>query len=191
MSASRPQAVVIGASSGALEALSVILPALPRAFDLPVIIVVHIPPDKKSILADLFDEKCAIRVLEAEDKEPIRGGTAYFAPPGYHLQVEKDKSLSLSNDHPVLFSRPSVDVLFESATDAYGEALIAIVLSGANQDGANGLKAVIAAGGTGLVQHPDEAFSRAMPEAAIALCPTAKVLSLQGIALYLKRIDKV
>ena len=147
MSGTAPQAVVIGASSGALDALSVILPSLPSQYGLPIIVVVHIPPDKASILATLFDGKCNIRVVEAEDKEPIRGGIAYFAPPGYHLQVEADKTLSLSNDHPVRFSRPSVDVLFESAADAYGDALVAIVLTGANEDGANGLKAVIAAGG--------------------------------------------
>jgi two-component system chemotaxis response regulator CheB len=191
MSSTVPQAVVIGASSGALDALSVILPSLPSRYRLPIMVVVHIPPDKTSILAALFDGKCNIRVIEAEDKEPISGGTAYFAPPGYHLQVETDKTLSLSNDHPVRFSRPSVDVLFESAADAYGEALVAIVLTGANEDGANGLKTVIAAGGTGIVQDPGEAFSSSMPAAAIALCPPARVLSLQEIARYLQRIEKV
>lgn len=191
MNTSPAQAVVIGASSGALEALSLILPSLPRQYGLPVIVVVHIPPDKKSVLAELFDEKCDIRVVEAEDKAPLLAGTAYFAPPGYHLLVEMDKSLALSTDHPVLFSRPSVDVLFESAADAYGEALIAIVLTGANHDGAHGLKCVIEAGGRAIVQQPDEAFSPMMPEAAIALCPAADVLSLAEISLYLQRIEKV
>ena len=88
-------------------------------------IVVHVPPDKKSVLAELFQAKCGIEVREAEDKEPISGGTVYFAPPDYHLLVETDKSLSLSNDEPVLYSRPSIDVLFESAADAYGPSLIA------------------------------------------------------------------
>ena len=120
----KAEAVVIGASAGALEALSVILPSLPADYGLPVIIVVHVPPDKKSLLAELFQAKCGIEVREAEDKEPIRGGTAYFAPPDYHLLVETDKSLSLSDDEPVLFSRPSIDVLFESAADAYGPSLI-------------------------------------------------------------------
>jgi two-component system chemotaxis response regulator CheB len=191
MSNAVPQAVVIGASSGALEALSVILPSLPDQFRLPIMVVVHIPPDKTSILAELFDAKCNLRVIEAEDKEPIQAGTVYFAPPGYHLQVETDKTLSLSNDHPVRFSRPSVDVLFESAADAYGGGLVAIVLTGANEDGANGLKTVVASGGTGVVQDPNEAFSSAMPAAALALCPTASVLSLQEIARYLHRIEKV
>jgi two-component system chemotaxis response regulator CheB len=191
MSGTAPQAVVIGASAGALDALSGILPSLPAQYRLPILVVVHIPPDKTSLLAEIFDDKCNIRVVEAEDKEPIRAGTAYFAPPGYHLQVETDKTLSLSNDHPVRFSRPSVDVLFETAADAYGDALIAIVLTGANEDGANGLKTVIAAGGTGIIQDPAEAFSSMMPAAAIALCPTASVLSLEEIARYLHRIGKV
>ena len=134
------EAIVIGASAGALEALSAILPALPEGFRLPVIVVVHVPPDKRSVLAELFQAKCRVSVREAEDKEPIVGGTVYFAPPDYHLLVEADEHLSLSSDEPVLFSRPSIDVLFESAADAYGPALIAIILTGANQDGAEGMR---------------------------------------------------
>jgi two-component system chemotaxis response regulator CheB len=190
MTARPAKAVVIGTSAGALEALSAILPALPADYALPIMIVVHVPPDKKSILAELFQAKCRIDVHEAEDKEPISGGTAYFAPPDYHLLVEADKSLSLSVDEPVLYSRPSVDVLFESAADAYGPDLIAIVLSGANQDGAKGLKAVAEAGGTAIVQNPAGAYASAMPEAAIAECPGARVLSLNEIALYLQDIEK-
>jgi len=183
-------AIVIGASAGALEALSVILPSLPAGYALPVLVVVHLPPDKTSILAELLQAKCAIRVREAEDKEPISAGTAYFAPPDYHLLVETDRSLSLSNDEPVLWSRPSVDVLFESAADAYGPGLIAIVLTGANQDGAKGLKAVAEAGGTAIVQSPTVAYAAAMPEAAIAECPDARVMSLQEIATYLQDVEK-
>ena len=136
MTTDEAEAVVIGASAGALEALSVILPSLQKGFRLPVMVVVHVPPDKRSVLVELFQAKCRLPVREAEDKEPISGGTIYFAPADYHLLVELDKSLSLSSDEPVLFSRPSIDVLFESAADAYGSALIAIVLTGANQDGA-------------------------------------------------------
>jgi two-component system chemotaxis response regulator CheB len=182
------QAVVIGASAGALEALSVILPGLPASFSLPVMIVVHVPPDKRSILADLFRQKCRIDVREAEDKEPIQGGTIYFAPPDYHLQVEADKRLSLSNDEPVLFSRPSIDVLFESAADAYGAGLLAIVLTGANHDGAQGAKAVGNAGGAIIVQTAEGAFAPAMPEAALAACPDARVLPLPEIAEYLRKV---
>jgi two-component system chemotaxis response regulator CheB len=183
------EAVVIGASAGAWEALSAILPALPAHFSLPLMIVVHMPPDRPSILAELFQTRCRIAVREAEDKEPIVGGTAYFAPPDYHLLVEADKHLSLSSDEPILYSRPSIDVLFESAADAYGPALIAVVLSGANEDGAAGIKAVADAGGTAIVQNPESAFAAAMPEAAKAACPGAQVLSLQEIAVYLEKVS--
>jgi two-component system, chemotaxis family, protein-glutamate methylesterase/glutaminase len=186
----KAEAIVMGASAGALEALSSILPFLPVDYGLPVIIVVHVPPDKKSIMAELFQAKCGIEVHEAEDKEPIRGGTVYFAPPDYHLLVETDKSLSLSNDEPVLYSRPSLDVLFESAADAYGPGLIAVVLTGANQDGAKGLRAVAEAGGTAIVQSPEGAYAAAMPEAAIAECPSARIMSLKEIATYLQDVEK-
>jgi two-component system chemotaxis response regulator CheB len=184
------EAIVIGASAGALEALSVILPPLPADYRLPVFVVVHLPPDKKSILTELFRAKCKIKIREAEDKEPIAGGTAYFAPPDYHLLLETNKSLSLSDDEPVLYSRPSVDVLFESAADVYGPSLIAIVLTGANQDGAKGLKAIADAGGTAIAQSPNEAYASAMPEAAIAQCPDARVMSLKEIAIYLQDVWK-
>ncbi|WP_075289453.1 chemotaxis protein CheB [Pararhizobium arenae] len=181
------KAVVIGASAGALEALSVILPQLPADVTPPVMIVVHVPPDKRSVLSELFQAKCRVAVLEAEDKEPIRSGTVYFAPPDYHLLVETNGLLSLSSDEPVLFSRPSIDVLFESAADAYGAGLTAVVLSGANQDGAQGLASVVEAGGTAIVQDPDTAFASAMPQAAVAMCPTALIMSLEEIATYLQK----
>jgi two-component system, chemotaxis family, protein-glutamate methylesterase/glutaminase len=189
MSGVPPEAVVIGASAGALESLSIILPALPAQSTLPLMIVVHLPPDRRSVMADIFRAKCSVPVQEAEDKEPITDGTIYFAPSNYHLLIEADRSLSLSNDEPVLYSRPSIDVLFESAADAYGNALVAIVLSGSNHDGAAGLKAVVAAGGLGIVQRPDAAFASAMPEAAKAMSPSAQVLSLDEIAAYLKKVS--
>jgi two-component system, chemotaxis family, protein-glutamate methylesterase/glutaminase len=184
------EAVVIGASAGALEALSVILPSFPEGFGLPVMVVVHVPPDKKSVLAELFSEKCAIKVVEAEDKEPIDGGTIYFAPADYHLLVEPDKSLSLSDDEPVFFSRPSIDVLFESAADAYGPSLIGVILTGASGDGALGMRAIVDAGGMAIVQSPEDAYAPTMPEAALAACPTAQVLSLDQIASHLCSIRK-
>lgn len=182
------KAIVIGASAGALEALSAILPALPESFKLPIMIVVHVPPDRKSVLSELFRAKCDLLVKEAEDKEPILGGTVYFAPPDYHLLVETDKCLALSGDEPLLFSRPSIDVLFESAADAYGAGLIGIVLTGANQDGATGLRAIVEAGGTAFVQSPQGAFASAMPEAAIKSVPSALVMPLERIATCLQTI---
>jgi two-component system, chemotaxis family, protein-glutamate methylesterase/glutaminase len=182
------EAIVIGASAGAVEALSIVLPSLPAQYRLPVLVVVHIPNDKRSVLVELFQAKCRIKVKEAEDKEPISGGTVYFAPPDYHLLVEKDKTLSLSSDEPVLYSRPSIDVLFESAADAYGPALTGIILTGANQDGAEGIKAVSAAGGKAIVQIPGAAFAPTMPMAAFEASPNAHLLSLQEIAAYLQKV---
>ncbi|MFK0333853.1 chemotaxis protein CheB [Rhizobium sp. NPDC090275] len=184
----RFDAVVIGASAGALEALSAILPSLPAGFPLPILVVVHVPADRPSALADLFSAKCRMAVKEAEDKEPLVGGTIYFAPPDYHLLVEVDKTVALSSDKPVLFSRPSIDVLFETAADAFQDKLIGIVLTGANSDGAEGLKVVVEAGGVGLIQEPATAFSAAMPEAAAKASSGATVLTLANIADFLKKV---
>lgn len=180
------KAVVIGASAGALEALSTILPALPADYALPIMVVVHLPPDKKSILAEILQAKCLIKVCEAEDKEDIKGGTAYIAAPDYHLLVELDRRTSLSTEEPVLYSRPSIDVLFETAAEAYGEDLIGVVLTGANNDGALGLRAISEEGGTVLVQNPLTAYSATMPQSALDLCPHAQVLSLEEISTYLQ-----
>ena len=184
------RAIVVGASAGALDALSVILPALPADFALPLFIVVHVPAARDSMLATLFDAKCALPVREAEDKEPIYGGTIYFAPPDYHLLIETEKTLALSSDEPVLFSRPSIDVLFESAAEVYGPDLIAVVLTGANQDAARGAKAVVDAGGIAIIQKPEDAFAPMMPEAAMAMCPDAQVMSLREIATFLQKAQK-
>ncbi|MDM9644799.1 chemotaxis protein CheB [Rhizobium sp. S163] len=183
----RPEVVVIGASAGALDALGTILPALPSDFATPIIVVVHVPPDKPSVLAELFAARCALGVREAEDKEPLTKGVVYFAPPDYHLLVESDRTLSLSTEAPVLFSRPSIDVLFESASDAFGPGVVALVLTGANEDGARGLKAVADAGGKTIVQQPETAFASAMPEAALGACPDAVVMELGEMAAYLRR----
>jgi len=184
----RIRAVVMGASAGAVEALSAILPALPAGYPLPVIVVVHLPPDKDSAMAKLLQMKCRVDVREVEDKEPLEAGTVYIAPPDYHVLVEHDERLSLSSEEPVFYSRPSIDVLFESAADVYGPGLVGIVLTGANSDGAQGLRAICAAGGTALVQHPEQAYATAMPQAALEACPEAKALSLPAIAAYLKEV---
>lgn len=184
MNGSGAQAVVIGTSAGAVQVLSQILPHLPEGYPLPVLVVVHVPADPSGLVA-LFGTRCAIPVREPEDKEPIAPGTVYFAPPGYHMLVEDDRSIALSLDEPVLFSRPSIDVLFQSAADSYGAALVGVVLTGASEDGAAGAAAIIAAGGTVLVEAPEHAFAATMPRAACARCPTAQPLSLDAIADYL------
>ena len=122
-----PKAVAIGASAGAVQALLTILPSLPASYPLPVLVVVHVPPDRSNMLVPLFQAKCRIKVKEAEDKEPIVGGMVYFAPSDYHMLVEADGALALSSDEIVNYSRPSIDVLFESAADAYGAALVGVI----------------------------------------------------------------
>lgn len=176
------RALVIGGSAGALSALLRFLPALPGNYPLPVMIVVHLPPEGESLLASLLNNRCQLTVKEAEDKEPLAPGTAYIAPPNYHLLVEPDFQLSLSKDEPVLYSRPSIDVLFESAADAYGDALAAIVLTGASSDGARGLRAVGAAGGRAFVQDPATAEASTMPQSALDACPTARAVNLDELA---------
>jgi two-component system, chemotaxis family, protein-glutamate methylesterase/glutaminase len=177
-----PRAVVIGASVGAIDALTSILPLLPAEFPAPVLVVVHVPADRKSMLADLFNDRCGMRVKEAEDKEIIEAGTVYFAPSDYHLLVEPDFSISLSSDEPVHYSRPAIDVLFETAADAYGDGLVGVILTGANRDGANGLRQVADEGGLALVQAPYTAEGQTMPNSALATCATARALTLPQIA---------
>ena len=178
-------AIVIGASMGAIEALSTILPALPSGFRLPVLVVVHVPPDRESRLAALFRERTSLPVKESEDKEPIVPGTIYFAPPNYHLLVENDFHLALSTDEPVHHSRPAIDVLFESAADAWGDRLTGVILTGASSDGSEGLRAIRDAGGLVLVQDPESAEGEIMPQSAIDACPDARVLPLEEIARVL------
>lgn len=179
------RAVVIGASAGAVQALLRILPALPEGYPLPILIVVHVPPDRNNALVPLFETKSRLPVKEAEDKERIMGGTVYFAPSDYHLLVEGDGSVALSSDELVNHSRPAIDVLFETAADAYSSALAGIVLTGANHDGAAGLRALCAAGGTAIVEDPAQAEVAAMPAAALAACPAARSLSLDDIITFL------
>ncbi len=184
------KAVVIGASAGAIEALSVILPSVPSNSSLSILIVVHIPPDRESVLTQLFARKCTATVREVEDKLQIEPATIYFAPPDYHLLVEEGRYFSLSVDDPVLYSRPSIDVLFESAADTYGSSLLGIILTGANSDGAKGLRAVHDLGGFTIVQQPDQAEISTMPQAALTACPDALPLTLQQIASLMRSSTK-
>ncbi|MES2035736.1 MAG: chemotaxis protein CheB [Pseudomonadota bacterium] len=185
MTALGAQAVVIGASAGAVQALLAILPALPASYPLPVLVVVHVPPDRRNVLVPLLQGKCRLAVKEAEDKEPALAGTIYLAPSDYHLLVETGGSLALSTEAPVNYSRPSIDVLFESAADAYGPALAGVILTGANHDGAAGLKAVADAGGAVVVETPEDAYAKAMPRAALEACPSAPTMTLDGVTTYL------
>lgn len=182
------EAIAIGTSAGGVQALLEVLPALPASLPVPVFVVVHIPADRSNVLAPLFASKCKIAVKEAEDKETALPGVVYFAPSDYHLLVEANGDLALSSDEWVNFSRPSIDVLFETASDTYGERLLAVLMTGANDDGARGLAAVAAAGGHVIVENPVTASVRAMPDAGLKYCPTARIETLQGIVDQLKAI---
>lgn len=180
------KAIIIGASAGCLDALSKILPLLPADYPYPIMVVVHLPSDKDSLMAKLLNEKCTLTVQEAEDKDPLMAGHVYIAPPNYHLLVEKEEIISLSIEEEVNYSRPSIDVSFLSAADIYGSRLIGIILTGANNDGAEGLAAIAAKGGTTIVQDPDEAYIATMPESALTACPDARIMNLFNITEYLR-----
>ncbi|HEY1043636.1 MAG TPA: chemotaxis protein CheB [Telluria sp.] len=177
-----PALVAIGASAGGIEAVSQLLRALPASFPLPVVVVLHLPPNRPSLLPELFSRHCALPVTEAQDKQPLRGGTVYVGPPDYHLMLEPGGLLSLSCDPPLHFSRPSLDMLFESAALAHKDGLLAILLTGASADGAEGLATVRRLGGQAWVQDPEEAQASIMPVAAIRRAGADKVLRLAAMA---------
>lgn len=184
----RYDAIVIGCSSGGLEALGRILAPLPPDFPLPLIVVMHMPQEDKSLLPEVLGKKCRLPVVEAADKDSIAPGRIYVAPPGYHLLVEGDETFSLSVDPKVNMSRPSVDVLFETAADTYGERLAALVLTGANRDGSHGISAVSAVGGLCMAQQPETAAASEMPACAIATGKVDVVLALDDIAEFLMKL---
>lgn len=183
------EAIVIGGSAGAIDALLTILPALPATLRASVIVALHVPRDRPSLLTQVFAPRCALPVHEAQDNEPLEPGTIVFAPPDYHLLLDVGPRLSLSVDAPVHFSRPAIDILFESAADLFGERTLGILLSGANADGAQGLAAIDQAQGLCIVQTPDSASSPTMPRAALSLIPQVPhVLSPAAIAETLNRL---
>jgi two-component system, chemotaxis family, protein-glutamate methylesterase/glutaminase len=182
------RAVAIGASAGGVQALSELLPALSAESRAAVFVVLHLPRDRPSLLVDVFSRKCELHVREAEDKEPVAPGTIYFAPPNYHLLLDTGPQLALSADDLVNHSRPSIDVLFDSAAQVYRQHLLGIILSGANEDGAEGLAAVHEAGGLTVVQEPQTAQSSTMVLSALKRAPADLVLDLAGIAGLLRRL---
>lgn len=175
------RAVVIGASSGGMNALKTLLPSLPAGFPLPLIIVQHIGPFSDSVWIEILDKMCALKVREASEKDKIEPGTVFIAPPNYHLLIEKDETFSLSADVKVNFARPSIDVLFETAAFVFGSGLIGILLTGSNSDGALGIKAIKEHGGITVAQDPATAESPYMPAAAIATGNVDYVLSFKKI----------
>ena len=185
------EAVVIGASAGGVEALLTTFADLKPGFRLPIIVVLHLPDERRSQLAEVFARRLSLPVREAQDKQQIVPGTLYFAAPGYHLSVEHDRSFSLSQEERVHYSRPAIDFLFESAADVYQQRLAAILLTGANRDGARGLSVVKQLGGLTIVQDPHEAQASTMPQAALELCQPDCILPLRGIGRLLVELEPI
>ncbi len=178
--------IVIGGSAGAIDVLRELLTALPAKLSPALAIVVHLPAGGRSLLHEVLSRPSGPPMKPAEDKEPIAGGTIYFATPDYHLLVESGRTFALSLDERVHFSRPAIDVLFESAAEAYGARLMGVILSGANADGAAGLRAVAAAGGLAVVQSLESAEMIAMPAAALEAVPECTELNVSALANFLR-----
>lgn len=186
----RYKAIVVGASAGGVEAMLQVFSALPQTFDIPILAVLHLPDERRSQLSDVFAMRLGREVREGTDKASIEPGVIYVAGPGYHLSVEQDFTLSLSQEERVHFSRPAIDMLFDSAADAYGPALVGVLMTGANEDGALGLAAVKRCGGLTIVQDPLEARIAIMPLAALKLQQPDHILSLNGIGSLLAKLER-
>lgn len=174
------EAVVCGGSAGGYEALCTLLRELPSNYSLPILVVLHLGKGVGDYTPLSLDKLCQLKVKEGEDKEKILPGTVYVAPSDYHMLVEDDHTISLSVDEKVCFSRPSIDVLFESSADAYSDKLIGIVLSGANNDGSNGIRKIKQSGGRTIVQDPATARFDFMPNSAIDYLSNSNVWEKNG-----------
>ena len=183
-----PELLVIGGSAGSLDVLLGALAALPVAFSIPIVVVLHLSPTQPSLLPVLLTRAAGRPAHEAIDKLRIERGAVYVAPPNYHVLVERGGTLALSIDEPVHHCRPSIDVLFESAADAYGAATAGLVLSGANEDGAAGLRRIRARGGLAIVEAPATALYPTMPAAALASAPGAHAVPAAELGAFLARL---
>jgi two-component system, chemotaxis family, protein-glutamate methylesterase/glutaminase len=184
------KAIVIGGSAGAVEVLDILLSALPENFALPILIVQHLHSSDQGAFASHLASKTLLPVIEACDKSPVKPGFIYTAPADYHMLVETEEMISLSVDLPVNWSRPSIDVLFESAAYIWGQATTGVILSGASSDGARGIGAIKAAGGHTITQDPVTAQSAFMPQSAILSGAVNEILSPEKIGIRLVEIGK-
>ncbi len=174
-------AVVIGVSTGGVQALKYLFSHLPADFPLPILVVSHIMPAADDGLAVLLNSYSPLTVKEADEGEGIQGGWVYLAPANYHLLVERGGGVSLSVDPPVNYARPSVDVLFESAAEVYGRHLIGVLLTGAGHDGSYGIARIKEHGGCTIVQNPDDAEMRSMPQRALEMITPAHICTLHNL----------
>ncbi len=183
--------IVMGTSYGGMKALGTILPALPENFPLPIAIVQHLSPDSDSYMVAHLNSVSKIQVKEAEEKELLQSGVAYMAPEDYHLLVEDDMSLSLAADNKVNYSRPAIDVLFETAAFSLGPLVIGVILTGANTDGSIGLKKIKEGNGLAVVQSPETSVASAMVVGAIEKVAVDYILPLPEIAPFLIELTRV
>jgi len=179
--------VVVGASWGGLQALTTLVGGFPADFALPIVVIQHRSRDSTGALAELLQDASKLCVCEIEDKAPVVPGHIHIAPPDYHVLIDSG-IFGLSTEAPHRYSRPSSDITFESAAHGYKGDTIGVVLTGANQDGSDGLRLIVSVGGTAVIQDPATAESPTMPKAAMAAVPTATVLPLDGIAPFLARL---
>ena len=184
----KAKVVVIGCSAGGFTLVFDIISKLPRNFPLPVIVVIHRSRKHKSSIEEILNSKSKVMVKVAGDKDQLMKGSVYFAPSDYHLLIEPDETLTLDCSEPIMFSRPSIDVTFQSVADVYNDKTIAILLSGANTDGANGMCYIHEKKGFTIVQDPDCAEVRTMPEAAINKCRADLILSNLEIFSFMETI---
>jgi two-component system, chemotaxis family, protein-glutamate methylesterase/glutaminase len=180
--------IVIGGSSGSLDALLVILPALSPDFTIPIIIVVHRNNNADNGLTELLAVKTSLHIKEADEKDKLLPGWIYLAPPDYHVLLEEDDTISLDASEKVNYCRPSIDVTFTSAAGVYKQELVAVLLSGANADGAQAMSIIKEYGGRNIVQDPAEALVNYMPEQAIFLSPIDHILPAAAIAVLLNKL---
>lgn len=182
--------VVMGVSSGGLEVVTIILSNLNEKFSIPIAIVQHVEEFSDNYLVSHLRLTTRKRIKEAEDKESIQDEVVYVAPSSHHLLIEYEKIFSLNEDPRVNYARPSIDVLFESAADAYNNKIIGILLTGSNSDGAKGLKKIQENGGYTLVQSPDSCISSEMPESALTLIRPDQILTPLQISDFLNKVDQ-
>jgi len=181
--------VAVGTSWGGLSAMRRVLGGLPQDFPIPIVVVQHRGKDSDSILSQLLQDSTDLKVCEIEDKDVLEPGRVHVAPADYHVMLEPGYA-SLTVEEPVRFSRPSIDVMFDSAAETYGPRAIGVVLTGANEDGARGLAQIVKRGGRALVQDPKTAEIPTMPEAAIRAVPSAEIVPLHKLARRLIELSR-
>jgi two-component system chemotaxis response regulator CheB len=180
--------ITIGGSAGGISAMQTILKKIPTGFRIPIVVVIHLPANNHGLLSEVLGGWTKNPLREPNDKDPVEAGTIYTAPSGYHLMVEKEKIFCVNLDEPVQFSIPSIDVFFDSAAEVYGENVLGVILSGANEDGAEGLSRLADAGGMAIVQNPITAQSPLMPESALKAVPNALLLTPEEIGEFLANL---